>query len=325
MNINSRQGREVWNDVAALALSATESAAVACYPWIGKKDKNAADEAAVKAISNILNASPYEFYVAIGEGELDNAPKLSVGDRLGNSSKYKFDVAVDPLEGTTLCSLGLPGSVSALAFGADGSVLSAPDSYLNKLLAGPNCPDALVDIDIAMSDLIPEYSAAVGKKISDVTICVLNKPRHAELIRQISEIGANVLAIPDADIPAAIWVCDPETYGVDLYVGVGGGPEGILSAAALKCLGGKISARFAPQNDSQASRIEQFDQRLLGRKLKLNDLVSQDVIFSMSSITGSKGLRPIHIEGNMARIESICLGTTANSPGVVKRSMPLPK
>lgn len=297
----------VWKEAASLAVCATQAAARACYPHIGKGDKIAADASAVEAISKVLNNSRFELFVAIGEGELDSAPMLNVGDVFGCAGGYKFDVAVDPLEGTTLCSLGLPGSVSALVFGASGSILSAPDSYMKKIMAGPLCPDELVDTDISITELIPAFASALHKNISDVTVCVLDKPRHADLIETIRVKGASVLKIPDADIPAAIWVCKPDIYGVDLYLGTGGGPEGVLSAAALKSLGGKMSARFEPQDNLQLARLTAFDNRLIGTKLSLLDLVSDDVIFAMSSITGSKGLAPISMIGNELQINSICL------------------
>ena len=296
-----------WDEAKALAICATDAAAKACYPYIGKGDKIAADAAAVEAISGVLNTSKHAFMVAIGEGELDNAPMLNVGDVLGCFGGYEFDVAVDPLEGTTLCSLGLPGSVSALAFGTSKSILSAPDSYMKKLMAGPLCPDSLINVDISTADLISSYALAMKKRVSEVTICVLDKPRHCNLIEEIKSVGASVLKIPDADIPAAIWVCKPEIYGVDLYLGIGGGPEGVLSAAALKCLGGKMSARFEPQDAIQAARLNKFNSSLIGKKLSLDELVNGEVIFAMSSITGSRGMAPIAINGNKMQIDSVCM------------------
>jgi fructose-1,6-bisphosphatase II / sedoheptulose-1,7-bisphosphatase len=299
----------IWSEATQLAQKATEAAAKACFPWIGKGDKIAADGAAVSAISELLNASNFEFSVAIGEGELDEAPMLSVGDRLGTAGQYTFDVAVDPLEGTTLCSLGLKGSISAIAFGTKDSLLSAPDSYMLKLMAGPKCPDELVDVDLSLGDVIAGYSAAVGKNISEVIVCVLDKPRHAKFIDQIVAFGAKVLKIPDADIPAALWVCDPDKSGVDLYWGIGGGPEGVISAAALRCLGGKMSARFRPQNADQLRRLCEINIDLIDRKFSLLDMVKGEAILSISSITGSRGMAPIKQIGGKLHVESICISS----------------
>jgi fructose-1,6-bisphosphatase class II len=299
----------IWAEAALLAQKATEAAAEACFPWIGKGDKIAADGAAVSAISELLNSSDFEFSIAIGEGELDEAPMLGVGDRLGKAGHYTFDVAVDPLEGTTLCSLGMPGAISAIAFGAKDTILSAPDSYMIKLMAGPKCPDELVDVDLPISEVIAGYAKAVRKNIDDVTICVLDKPRHEVLIDEIAALGAQILKIPDADIPAALWVCDPENSGVDLYFGTGGGPEGVISAAALRCLGGKMSARFQPQDANQLRRLSEVNTDLVDRKFALSDIVKGDAILSISSITGSRGMNPIKQIGSKFQIETICISS----------------
>jgi fructose-1,6-bisphosphatase class II len=299
----------IWAEAAQLAQEASEAAAKACFHWIGKGNKIAADAAAVAAISACLNASRFEFSVAIGEGELDEAPMLGVGDRLGENGAYRFDVAVDPLEGTTLCSLGKPGAISAIAFGARNSLLSAPDSYMLKLMAGPNCPDDLVDVDRPICDVIARYAKAMDKMIHEVTVCVLDKPRQSGIIKEIETFGAQVLKIPDADIPAALWVCDSHTSGVDLYYGTGGGPEGVISAVALRCLGGKMSARFRPQNAAQTNRLYEFNAGLLDTKFELSDMVKSDAILSISSITGSRGMTPITQIGSTMKVDTICLRT----------------
>jgi fructose-1,6-bisphosphatase II / sedoheptulose-1,7-bisphosphatase len=286
---------QFWAAIGSLCLRSTVAAGIACAPWRGKHDKIAADDAAVKAISGVIQSSGYSAYIAIGEGELDNAPMLSMGDRLGPPSGRVIDIAVDPLEGTTLCSLNLPGSLSTIAIAKGGSIITAPDSYMRKIMAGSACPAELVKIGIPTRTLVHEYARATKKSPMDVVVCVLDKPRHAELIESIKSSGASVALIRDGDVPAAVWVCDPEKYGIDLYLGVGGGPEGVLSAAALKGLGGQIAAKFEPQNEAQRAAIKHHDRALLERTLTLDDLIMGDCVFSMTSITGSKGLEEIKV------------------------------
>lgn len=301
---------EYWFAAASLAKQASEAAAIACAPWRGKNDKISADQAAVTAISNVLNGSNFSIFVAIGEGELDDAPMLSVGDTLGRKeSSERLDMAVDPLEGTTLCSKNLPGAVTAIAFSSPNSLLSAPDSYMQKIMAGPRCPKELVDVDRPIRGIIIDYADATGKPLSGINICVLDKPRHISLVSEIKSLGANVVLIPDVDVPAAIWVCDPDRYGIDFYMGTGGGPEGVLSAAALKCLGGQMSARFKPQDSIQYSRLLNHNPLLIDKKFTLDELVSGDVVFCMSSITGSKNMQPINITSKIAVVETMMLSS----------------
>jgi fructose-1,6-bisphosphatase II / sedoheptulose-1,7-bisphosphatase len=298
-----------WDALTAVLTDATESAAAACYPWIGKGDKVAADDAAVNAMLIALAKGEFDFTIRIGEGELDAAPMLDAGQRIGKAGFLAVDIAVDPLEGTTLCAKGLSGAVTTIAGAPSESMLSAPDSYMYKLMAGPSCPEGIIDVDKPIGQIIHEYSEAVGKPCKDITICVLDKPRHRSLIDTVLGLGVQVSRLNDGDVPAALWVCEPDVSGIDLYVGIGGGPEGVLSAVALKCLGGKMSARFAPQRAADRDRLIAWDARLLDLKFSLNDIVRHDAIFSMTSVTGTTGLRPAIRGQKGIVVESIVLAT----------------
>lgn len=298
-----------WQNVRSFALDATEKAAIACASHRGGGDKIAADEAAVRAMTTAFETSMFDIRVATGEGELDNAPMFSAGDRFGVSHGRQIDLAVDPLEGTTLCSLDMPGSVTVLAAAEGNTLITAPDSYMKKLMVGPNFPAALVDVDRPVRDVVEDYVRHVGKTVNEVSVCVLDKPRHKTLIDEIRSSGAFVYLIPDVDVPAALWVCDPEYFGVDLYMGTGGGPEGIISAAALRCLGGSMSARFVAHNDAQRAKLDAFPGDLLTTKFDLQSMVSGEAVFSMTGVTGSKGLSDVIIKSNTASTQSVILSS----------------
>lgn len=300
--------------LGALALATTQQAARSCVAWVGLNDKNAADGAAVRAMTTVLNDAPFAFRVAIGEGELDSAPQLAPGDVYGLHGGPVVDVAVDPLEGTSLCAEGRPGAVSTIAFAGQGALLAAPDGYMMKVMAGPSCPDGLIRCDIAADELAVEYARATGKPLADVTVCILDKPRHHTAIAAIRSAGANVLTIPDADIPAALWVCDPDRFGVDLYWGIGGAPEAVVSAAALNCLSGKMAARFMPRDGAQRARLDAQQGLEWDRPLSLTELVRGDTVFAMSSITGTKGLAPAQTTRGGIIIESYLVTPGQSSP-----------
>lgn len=312
-----------WTDIEDLAVSATENAALACFEWIGRDDKIAADAAAVAAMRKTLSESEYNICIAIGEGELDEAPMLSFGDVLGLPSGPTLAMAVDPLEGTTLCAQGKYGSSSTIAFAQANHMLVAPDSYMMKVMAGPSCPDSLIDVDIAVDELAVEYARSTGKPVGDVVVCILDKPRHQQAIADAKRAGARVHAIDDADVPAALWVCDPEQFGVDLYWGIGGGPEGILSASALQCLGGKMAACFAPKGSSQLARLEEVIGASWTTHYRLDDLVTGPAVFAMSSITGTPGLSPLLQDGTTKIVETFCLGPTIGGMKKIVREFPL--
>lgn len=268
------------------------AAAAACEGWIGRGDKIAADEAAVSAMRRRLVSSPVRFTVTIGEGELDLAPSFGHHEEFGSSGSAKWDLAVDPLEGTTLCAKGLPGAVTVMATAPGGALLSAPDGYMRKVIAGPACPREAVHVDAPVTTLLHDYAAAAQRPLHELVVCILDRPRNQPTIDEVRRAGARPHLIADGDVPAAIWVCRPDLFGVDLYLGIGGAPEGVLSAAAVRCLGGTMSARLEPQGSEDRARLTAVGVADIDAVLCLDDLVGDEVAFAMASVTGSPGLRP---------------------------------
>lgn len=279
-----------WAELRRTLCQSTAEAAAASLVWVGKGDKNAADDAAVEAMRRVIMRSGLQFRVVIGEGELDNAPMFAPDEVIGAGGKLDWDLAVDPLEGTYLCAEGLPGAVTAMAAGQPGTLLSAPDSYMRKVIAGPNCPPAAVDVETPLRELLAAVASGNGKSVAETVVCVLDKPRHQNLIEALRSAGAQLHLISDGDVPAAMWACRPHRFGVDLYLGVGGSPEGVLSAVATKALGGRMSARFEPQNPAQAERLAQWPGLTPNRIFSVNDLVKGDAVFAMATVTGTLDL-----------------------------------
>jgi fructose-1,6-bisphosphatase/sedoheptulose 1,7-bisphosphatase-like protein len=295
--------------LAVTLLDAACGAAAACEAWVGKGDKNAADFAAVEAMRGALLRSGQGYRIATGEGEIDRAPMMNRGEQIGPQDGVVWDIAVDPLEGTTLCAEGRPGAVTAIAGGACRSILSAPDTYLAKVMAGPACPAEAVHIDAPVAGLICAYARAADKPIAEVTVCVLDRPRHANLVATIRSAGARVKTIQHGDLPAALWVCRPERFGVDLYVGTGGAPEGLLSAVIVKALGGSMSARFAPEDQRQADELADAGIAEATRVFSLDQLVPGEAELAMASVTGTPGLQPAKRAGERVRVEAFSVST----------------
>jgi fructose-1,6-bisphosphatase II / sedoheptulose-1,7-bisphosphatase len=302
-----------WVGLSAGALEATENAAIACANFRGMGDKIGADQAAVEAMRDALNSINFDGHVVIGEGELDDAPMLFLGERLGTGKSVAVDVAVDPLEGTTLCASNLPGAVTTIAMAPRGTLFTAPDSYMLKIMVGPNCSKGLIDLDLSITENVNRYAEDMKKSVRDITVCVLDKPRHAQIIAEIEKVGAKIRRIPDGDVPAALWVCDPSTYGVDIYYGTGGAPEGVLSAAALKCLGGDMQGRISPMSEGESKRVSDWITGDPNRKLCLSDLVAGDAIFSMTSVTGSDGLDAVSVTEKMFVVQSFSTSSFAKT------------
>jgi fructose-1,6-bisphosphatase class II len=298
-----------WSALNKVLRDATSRAAAACLDWAGKDDKIAADAAAVDAMRATIAMSNMRFTVAIGEGELDDAPMLAPNEALGAEGRLEWDLAVDPLEGTYLCAKGLTGAVTTMAAGLPGTLLSAPDSYMRKVIAGPAVAAEAVHVDSPLKDLLTAVAKGSGKPVSEVVVCLLDKPRQQDLIEAVRVAGAKLHLIPDGDVPAALWACRPRRFGVDLYIGVGGSPEGVLSAAAVKALGGHMSARFEPQDDRQARRLAEWQGIDVGKTLDLDDMIGGDAVFAMASVTGSAGLAPALRRGTDIAVASFMVST----------------
>jgi fructose-1,6-bisphosphatase II / sedoheptulose-1,7-bisphosphatase len=235
------------------AVRVTEAAAIASWTMVGRGDEKAADQAAVDAMRNALNELAIDGEIVIGEGERDEAPMLYIGEKVGTGQGPAIDIALDPLEGTTLTAKAMPNALAVMAWAPKGSLLNAPDTYMDKIACGPGLPAGVIDLDKSPADNIKAVAAAKGVAPEQITVCVLDRPRHAEIIASVRSVGARVYLITDGDVAGVIATTDPST-GIDLYVGSGGAPEGVLACAALKCVGGQFQGRLLFRNGDERAR-----------------------------------------------------------------------
>ena len=272
----------------ALALDivrVTEAAAVAAALWRGRGNEAAADEAAATAMYRELARLPIEGVVVVGEGEEDETPLLYIGETVGAGAGTKLDLAVDPVEGSTLCAKALPNALSVLAVAERGSLLKVPSIYMEKIAIGPGFPDGLVDLDATPTENLQALAQAKGVAIGDITVCILDRPRHAKLIEEVRTAGATLKLISDGDIAGIIHVTEPLETGIDIYMGVGGAQEGVLAAAALACIGGQIQGRLVAANEQQRVRARAAGIHDIGRKYHIRDMVTGDLSFAATGIT----------------------------------------
>ncbi len=279
------EARSLDRNLALEAVRVSEAAAIACWDWMGRGDEHAADQAAVDAMRTALNGLDIEGTVVIGEGERDEAPMLFIGEKVGTGRGPKVDIALDPLEGTTICATGGSNALAVLAMAEDGGFLHAPDVYMDKIAVGGGLPDGVVDLDDTPGANLANLARARGRDVSDLVVMILNRPRHAELIAKSREAGARIRLIQDGDVAGVIATTRPET-GIDMYVGIGGAPEGVLAAAALQCVGGQMMGRLVFDNDEQRARARQMGDADIDRKLLLDDLAHGDIMFAATGVTG---------------------------------------
>ena len=263
----------------------TERAAVAAARLRGRGDEMAADQAAVNAMRGELNRLAIDGTVVIGEGERDEAPMLFIGEEVGTRQGPKVDIALDPLEGTTICAKNLPNALAVLAVAETGGLLNAPDVYMDKIAIGPGYPKGLVDLDRPPSDNIRALAAAKGVPVGEISACVLDRPRHAKLIEELRNIGAAIRLIGDGDVAGIIHATEPETTGIDIYLGIGGAPEGVLAAAALRCMGGQMQGRLVISSDEQRDRARRFGLTDLNKKYDMTEMARGDVLFAATGVT----------------------------------------
>jgi fructose-1,6-bisphosphatase II len=293
----------------------TEAAALAAARWMGRGNKNALDQAAVNAMRERLRVIPMDGVVVIGEGEKDEAPMLYIGERIGNGSPPKVDVAVDPVDGTTLLSKGLPNAVSVVAMAEQGTMYYPPGIvYMEKLAVGP-AGRGVCSLEMSVEDNIAALAGAKGERIDDLTIVVLDRPRHAELIERIRATGARIKLISDGDVAGGIMPSLPDT-GVDMLMGIGGSPEAVLTACALKCLGGDIQCKLWPRNDEERAQAEKLGLGL-DRVLTINDLVAgNDVFFSLTGVTDGELVKGVHYFPHGATTETLVMRSRS---GTIRR------
>ncbi len=285
----------------------TEQAAIAAARQRGRGNEMAADQAAVDAMRRELNRLNITGRIVIGEGERDEAPMLFIGEEVGTKNGPGVDIAVDPLECTTICAKAMPNSLAVLAMAEKGSLLNAPDLYMNKIAIGPNYPDGTVDLDATPADNIENLARMKGVPISDITACVLDRPRHAAIIASIRTTGAAIRLIADGDIAGVIDTTTPEMTGIDIYLGIGGAPEGVLAAAALRCIGGQIQARLQPLNDDDYKRAAHWGVKDIKRKYLTTDLASGDVFFSATGVTDGSLLRGVKFLRGSIETETVVM------------------
>ncbi len=289
----------------------TEAAALAASRWMGRGERNIADGAAVEQMRNALNAMPISGRIVIGEGERDEAPMLYIGEELGQGG-FAVDIAVDPVEGTNLVANGLPNSIAVMALADRGGLLHAPDSYMQKLAVGPKAAP-FVHLDASVKDNLEAVANALDRPINDVTVVILERDRHKELIAEVREAGARIKLISDGDVDAAIATAVDGT-GIHVAMGTGGAPEGVLAAAALKCLGGGFYGRLKPRSAEEAERAKKMGFGDLNRVLTMDDLAhGENIVFVATGITDGDLVRGVRFYGNHAKTHSILIHSASGT------------
>ena len=279
-------------NLALEVVRVTEWAALAASRLMGRGDEKAADQAAVDAMRSALNGLAIQGVVVIGEGERDEAPMLYIGEKVGRGIGPRVDIALDPLEGTTITAKGGPNALAVIAMAEEGGFLNAPDVYMDKIAVGGGLPDGVVDLDEAPKTNLKNLAKAKQMEVSDLVACILDRPRHAELIAKVRESGARIMLISDGDVSGVIATSRPDS-GVDIYLGTGGAPEGVLAAAALRCIGGQIQGRLLFRNDDEKARAKKWGIKDLNRKYSMVELAKGDVMFAATGVTDGTMLKGV--------------------------------
>ena len=299
-------------------VNVSSKAALASSYLVGKKDKIAADQAAVDAMRIELNKIDMNGTIVIGEGALDEAPLLYTGEKLGNKKGPEFDIAVDPLEGTNFAANNLPGAISVIAVSEKGNLFNAPETYMDKIATG-KIEKGLVDLDFSIKKNISNLAEFLNKDISSITACVLDRPRHKKIIEELKQLNVKIKLITDGDVLGALYVSNPK-YNVDIFLGIGGGPEGVLAASALDAFNCHFQGRFIFDNDKDINEAKIMNIKDLDKKYELNEIVKGDSIFCATGITSSEVLSGIHIEGNKYNSETLVTHKNTNFKEILKRS-----
>jgi fructose-1,6-bisphosphatase II / sedoheptulose-1,7-bisphosphatase len=284
----------------------TERAAVSAARLRGHGREKASDQAAVDAMRRELNKLPIDGTVVIGEGELDEAPMLFIGESVGGKNGPKVDIAVDPLEGTTLCAKNMPGAIATLAMAEEGTLLHAPDCYMEKIAIGPGYPKGTIDLDAPAEQNIINLAKAKGVKPSEITALLLDRPRHAKIIEAVRKTGAAVSLISDGDVAGVIHCAEPKT-GIDIYLGIGGAPEGVLAAAALRCIGGQMQTRLVIDNEALRERTLKMGISDPRKKYEIEDMVRGDCLFSATGVTDGAMLRGVKFRNDIIETETVVM------------------
>ena len=293
-------------NLALEAVRVTEAAALAASKLMGRGDEKAADQAAVDAMRTSLNSLNIEGTVVIGEGERDEAPMLYIGEKVGMGGGPKIDIALDPLEGTTITAKGLPNSLAVMAMAEHGGFLNAPDVYMDKIAVGGGLPEGIVDLDKSVAENLKDLAKAKKVDVNDLVVCILDRPRHSELIARVREAGARIMLIGDGDVSGVIATSTGDS-GIDIYMGSGGAPEGVLAAAALRAIGGQIQGRLLFRNDDEKARAKKWGITDLNRKYAMTDMAKGDVMFAATGVTSGSMLKGVRRFHNGAETHSIVM------------------
>ena len=295
-------------NLALEVVRVTEAAALAASKLMGRGDEKMADQAAVDAMRTSLNALAIDGTVVIGEGERDEAPMLYIGEKVGlaQAGAPKIDIALDPLEGTTITAKGLPNGLAVIAMAEHGGFLNAPDVYMDKIAVGVGLPEGIVDLDKTPLQNLTDVAKAKEMEVADLVVCILDRPRHAELIAKVREAGARIMLIGDGDVSGVIATSTGDS-GIDIYMGSGGAPEGVLAAAALRCIGGQIQGRLLFRNDDEKGRAKKWGITDLNRKYSMVEMAKGDVMFAATGVTNGSMLKGVRRFHNGAETHSIVM------------------
>ena len=293
-------------NLALEVVRVTEAAALSASKWMGRGDEKAADQAAVDSMRIALNGMDIEGTVVIGEGERDEAPMLYIGEKVGSGKGPKVDIALDPLEGTTICATGGPNALAVIAMAEDGGFLNAPDVYMDKIAIGPGLTKEIVNIDATPEENLKNLAQEKKLDVSDLVVCILNRPRHEELIAKTREAGARIMLISDGDVAGVIATANKDT-GVDMYVGSGGAPEGVLAAAALRCIGGQMWGRLTFRNNDEKGRASRLGIIDYNKIYNLNELAHGEVMFAATGVTDGSMLQGVRRWNSGASTQSIIM------------------
>ena len=289
----------------------TSSAAISCLEFLGKNDKQLVDKAATDSMRNEINKLKINGVVVIGEGELDEAPMLHIGEKLGAGGDLELDIAVDPLEGTNFAAKNLPGALSVISIAEKGNLFNAPETYMDKLAVSGRVPFEATDLDFSLEKNIQNIADSMNKDIKDVTVCLLDRPRHKEIITKLKNMKTKIKLITDGDVSGALLVTD-EKYNVDIFLGIGGGPEGVLAASAIDALGCKFQGRFLFKNEKDISRAKKMGINDLNKKYDLKEIVKGDSIFCATGITNGDLVNGVNIKDNKYITETLVTHKSSN-------------
>jgi fructose-1,6-bisphosphatase II / sedoheptulose-1,7-bisphosphatase len=304
------------------AVRVTEAAAIAAWTLVGRGDEKAADQAAVDGMRTALNTLQIDGEIVIGEGERDEAPMLYIGEKVGSGKGPAIDIALDPLEGTTLTAKAMANALAVMAWAPKGTMLNAPDTYMDKIACGPGYKEGIIDLDAAPGDNVLALAKAKGVTPGEITVCVLDRPRHAEIIAALRAVGCRVYLITDGDVAGVMNTAEPET-GIDLYIGQGGAPEGVLACAALKCVGGQFQGRLVFRNADERARAARLGLTDFDKKYTLHEIVRADAIFAATGVTKGALLDGVTQKGGFVYTHSLVMNSSSRTVREVRMKRPV--